>query len=164
MKKYLSILVLAVFAIQANAQSNSFQTLKDTFKAGDDVYAVSVNGLLCRTILRMAGEHEFREAITDIKNIRVIVIPMVEFKKRNLSVPGFKKILKEDAFQELATVRDSGDDVSVFLQEGKNKDRYFFLIDEGDEVVGVEMKGTVDMNMIYQMMKEDGKDKTTGSR
>jgi hypothetical protein len=164
MKKYLTILVLAVFVTQASAQSNSYQTLKDTFKEGDDVYAVSVNGMLCRTILRMAGEHEFREAITDIKNIRVIVIPMVEFKKRNLSVPGFKKILKEDAFQELANVRDHGDDVSVFFQEGKNNDRYFFLIDEGDEVVGVELKGTVDMNVIYAMMKEETKNKTAGSR
>jgi hypothetical protein len=165
MKKPLFLLGFALFlAASAFAQSDSYQTLKDTFKKGDDVYSVSVNGMLCRTILRMAGEHEFRDAITDVKNIRVIVIPMTEFKRRDLSVAGFKKILKGDAFQELATVRDSGDDVSIFLQEGsKNRDRYFFLIDEGDEVVGVEIKGTVDMNVIYAMMKEESGVKVMGS-
>ena len=99
MKKYLLLLVLTVFVAQATAQSDSFQTLKDTFKKGDEVVSVSVNGMLCRTILRMAGEHEFRNAITDVKNIRVIVIPMTEFKRKNLSVTGFKKILKEDLFR-----------------------------------------------------------------
>ena len=157
MKKYLLLLVLTVFVAQATAQSDSFQTLKDTFKKGDEVVSVSVNGMLCRTILRMAGEHEFRNAITDVKNIRVIVIPMTEFKRKNLSVTGFKKILKEDLFQELATVRDSGDDVSIFLQEGnKNRDRYFILVDEGDEVVCIEIKGTMDMEVIYAMMKKEG--------
>jgi Domain of unknown function (DUF4252) len=157
MKKPLILLAFVIFAGQAFAQSDSYQTLKDTFKKGDDVYSVSVSGMLCRTILRMAGEHEFRDAITDVKNIRVIVIPGTEFKRRGLSVAGFKKILKDDSFQELATVRDNGDDVSIFLQEGsKNRDRYFILVDEGDEVVGVEIKGTMDMNVIYAMMKEEG--------
>ena len=164
MKKLLSLLAFALFiAFSATAQSNSYQTLKDTFKDGDDVVAVSVNGMLCRTVLRMAGEREFSEAITDIKNIRVIVIPMTEFRKKNLSVTGFKKILQEDSFQELATVRDSGDDVGIFLQENnQSRDRYFFLIDEGDEVIGVEMKGTVDMNVVYKLMNEDKDKKSAG--
>lgn len=166
MKKTLLLIGFALFlSVSATAQSDSFQTLKNTFKHGDEVYSVSVNGLLCRTILRMAGEHEFRDAITDVKNIRVIVIPMKEFRRKDLSVVGFKKILKEDSFQELATVRDSGDDVTVFLQENnKERDRYFFLIDEGDEVIAVELKGSVDMNVIYEMMKEETGVKTAGSR
>jgi hypothetical protein len=156
MKKYLTILVLAVFVAQGIAQSDSYQTLKDTFKGGDDVFSISVNGMLCRTALRLADEHEFCDAITDIKNIRVIVIPSTEFRRKDLSVTGFKKILKEDSFTELATVRDSGDDVSIFLQENsKNRDRYFFLIDEGDEVIALEMKGSLDMNVIYELMKKE---------
>jgi hypothetical protein len=166
MKKPLFLLVFALFmAISAKAQSDSYQTLKDTFKGGDDVFSISVNGMLCRTALRLADEHEFCDAITDIKNIRVIVIPTTEFRRKDLSVAGFKKILKEDSFSELATVRDSGDDVYVFLQEnGKNDDRYFFLIDEGDEVIGVEMKGSVNMNAIYKLMKDEAGVKTTGNR
>ena len=54
-------------------------------------------------------------------------------------------------------MRDSGDDVSIFLQEGnKNRDRYFILVDEGDEVVCIEIKGTMDMEVIYAMMKKEG--------
>ena len=166
MKKPLLLLGFALFiAFSTTAQSDSYQTLKDTFKGGDDVVSVSVSGMLCRTVLRLADEHEFCDAITDIKNIRVIVIPATEFRKKELSVAGFKKILKEDSFTELATVRDSGDDVYVFLQEnGKNNDRYFFLIDEGDEVIGVEMKGSVNMNAIYKIMKDEVGVKTTGNR
>jgi len=137
MKKPLFLFGFALFmTISASAQSDSYQTLKDTFKGGDDVFSISVNGMLCRTALRLADEHEFCNAITDIQNIRVIVIPAKEFRRKDLSVGGFKKILKDDSFKELATVRDSGDDVSIFLQENsKNRDRYFFLIDEGDEVI-----------------------------
>lgn len=165
MKKQLILLAFIVFASQTFAQSDSYQTLKDTFKGGDNVFSISVNGMLCRTALRLADEHEFCDAITDIKNIRVIVIPTTEFRRNDLSVAGFKKILKEDSFNELATVRDSGDDVYVFLQEnGKKDDRYFFLIDEGDEVIGVEMKGSVDMNTIYKLMKDEAGVKTTGNR
>lgn len=157
---FLALLLLG--SLSGYSQSNSYLTLKDTFKHGEDVVAVSVNGFLCRTILRMAGEHEFREAITDIDNIRVMVVPMVEFKKKALSVHGFKKILKEDAFQELANFRDSGDAVSVFLQQSKKQDRYFFLIDEGDEVIGLEMSGTLDMNVIYKLMKEEAGSEVSG--
>jgi hypothetical protein len=156
MKKPIILLVFILFAGQAIAQSDSYLTLKDTFKGGDDVFSISVNGMLCRTALRLADEHEFCDAITDIKNIRVIVVPATEFRRKDLSVAGFKKILSEDSFKELATVRDNGDDVSIFLQENsKNRDRYFFLIDEGDEVIALEMKGSLDMNVIYELMKKE---------
>lgn len=156
MRKPFTLLAFALFAaFSASAQSDSFQTLKDTFKDGDDVFSVSVNGLLCRTVLRLADEHEFCNAITDVKNIRVIVIPSNEFRRNDLTVAGFKKILKEDSFKELATVRDNGDDVSIYLQENKNRDRYFFLIDEGDEVIALEMKGSLDMEVIYNLMKDE---------
>ena len=166
MKKYFSLVAISLFiAISTSAQSDSYRTLKDTFKGGDDVFSISVNGALCRTALRLADEHEFCDAITDIKNIRVIVIPVAEFRRKDLSVAGFKKILKEDSFKELATVRDHDDDVCIFLQENNHEhDRYFFLIDDDDEVIAIEMKGDLDMNKIYKLMKDEAGVKTAGNR
>jgi hypothetical protein len=158
MKKHFSLITLVFLATLASAQSDSFLTMKDTFKGGDDVYHFSLSGFLCRTVLAMADEHEFRDAITDIKNIRLIVVPKEHFSAKGLSINGFKKVLKQDAFQELAHFRDHGDLVSVYLQEENNKnrqrDRYFILVEDGDEVVGIEMKGSVDMNVLLNLNKE----------
>ena len=157
MRKHFTIITLTLLFTQANAQSDSYKTIKDTFKGGPDVHAFSVSGFLCRTVLWMADEHEFRDAITDIKSIKFIVVPKEEFSSRSLSIGGFMKILKQDAFQELAHFRDHGDLVTVYLQEnGKNKlrDRYFILVEDNDEIVGIEMKGSVDMNALLKMNKE----------
>lgn len=157
MKRFFTLFVLIVLATQANAQSNSYQTFKDTFKGGEDVHSFSVSGFLARTVLWMADEHEFANAITDIKNIKLVTVPKEEFNARGLSINGFRKVLKEDSFQELAHFRDNGSLVTFFLQEnGKNKlkDRYFILVEEHDEVIGMEMKGSVDMNVLLSMKKE----------
>jgi hypothetical protein len=155
MKRYFALTVLIFLVSFANAQSDSFLTIKDTFQGSEDVHAFSVSGFLCRTVLWMADEHEFRDAITDIKSVKLIVVPKRHFSTQGLSVTGFKKVLKDDAFQELAHFRDNGDNITVFLQEkGKNKDRYFILVEDTDEVVGIEMKGRVDLNVLLNMKKE----------
>ena len=140
----------------AVAQSNSYLTMKDTFKGGNDVHSFSINGFFCRAILNMADEHEFRDAITDIKSVRFMVIPKGEFERRKLSIGGFKKVLRSDSFHELAHFRDRGDQVWLYLQEnGKYHDRYFVLIDQkDDEVVAIEMKGHVDMDKLMSLKKE----------
>ena len=155
MKKYCLVLMLALILNQALSQSDSYRTMKDTFKGGENVYSVSVSGFLCRAVLAIADEHEFRDAISDVRNVRFITVPKSEFASRNLSLAGFRKVLKEDAFQELANFRDKGDHVSFFLQENdKNKNRYFILVDEGDDIVVIEMKGHVDMDKLMKMKRE----------
>jgi uncharacterized protein DUF4252 len=157
MKKYLTLITVVLLAVQATAQSKSYQTFKDTFKDGDDVHSFSVSGFLARTVLWMADEHEFADAITDIKNIKLVVVPKGEFSSRRVSLSGFKEILKTDSFQELAHFRDQGDLVTIYLQEhGKTKlkDRYFILVEDTNEVVAIELKGSVDMNRLINMEKE----------
>jgi hypothetical protein len=157
MKKYFILIALTIVITRSNAQSESYQTIKDTFKGGEDVHAFSVSGFLCRTVLWMADEHEFAEAITDIKNIKLIVVPREEFSTRGLSVNGFKKVLKKDSFQELAHFRDHDDLATIFLQESpksKMRDRYFILVEADEEVVAIEMKGTVDMNALLNLDKD----------
>jgi hypothetical protein len=105
--------------------------------------------------LALADEHEYRAAFTDVKNIKIITVPKSEFERRNLSPDGFKKILREDNFQELAHIRDRGDIVSIYLQENKKaQNRYFILVDEGDDIVALEIKGYVNADLLVKMNRE----------
>lgn len=152
MKKLHIVLALAASITYGSAQSDSYITLKDTFKGGRDVHHFGVSGGFCRMILALADEHEFRNAIMDVRNVKFIVIPKDEFNSRHLSLQGFKKILSQDNFHELANFRDHGDDVTFFIQEtNRNKNRYFILVEENDDVVGIEIKGYVDPDKLVRL-------------
>lgn len=101
----------------------------------------------------MAGEWEFKDAIRDVQHVRIITIPIEEFEARGLSVKGFKKLLKKDSFEELASIRDQGDDVTFYLQSTGKKNRYVVVIQEIDEVVVIEMKGLIDTNFLLDKDK-----------
>ena len=150
MKRASLFLTLSVLLISTSAfsQSNSYQTLKDNFMGRPDVHSFSVNGFFCRMILGMTDEWEFKEAIKDVQHVRIITIPVEEFEARGLSVNGFKKLLKKDSFEELASVRDHGDDITFYLQATGNKNRYMIVVQEPDEVVVIEMKGSIDANLL----------------
>ncbi|MEQ1586797.1 MAG: DUF4252 domain-containing protein [Cyclobacteriaceae bacterium] len=147
--KAIRILILLLVAGTTHAQSKSYQTLKDNFNDQPDVHSFSVSGWMGRVILNLAGEFEFKEAIKDLKHVRVITIPRSEFKALNLTIKGFKSVLKQDSFQELAFIRDNGEEVSIYLKEGNNnKNHYFVLVEEEQEVVAIEMKGYIDLQQL----------------
>ena len=154
--KRISLLVALSALLTATStfgQSNSFQTLKNNFIDQPDVHSFNVNGFFCRMVLGMAGEWDFKEAINDVDQIRLITIPTEEFKALGLSVNGFKKLLKKDSFEELASIRDNGDDVNFYLQSTGKKNKYMILIQEPDEVVVIEMKGDIDINLLMEKDK-----------
>ena len=81
------------------------------------MHSFSLSGWMGRMVLNMAGEYEFKEAIKDLKHVTIDYHPVVRnFQSRNVSVNGFKKVLKQDSFEELAFIRDDGEEVSVYLQ------------------------------------------------
>lgn len=142
--------ILLLSALTASAQSESFNTLRGKFRGQPDVVCFSASGLLARTALAIAGEHDYKKAIRHIKNFRLVTIPKEAFAHANVTVNGFKNILIKDSFVELTTIRDHGDDVSLYVQEGKKKkhDKYFILIDDDNEVIGIEIKGYIDPNVL----------------
>jgi hypothetical protein len=151
MKSLSTCIILSfVCVVTASAQSDSFQTLKEKFSGRNDVFCFGASGFLARTVLWMAGEHEFNDAVRDIHDIRLIIIPTSAFHARKVSIAGFKKVLRKDSFEELTRVRDHGDDVSVYLKEAPNRDnRYMVLVEDSDNVVVVEFRGYVDPNVIF---------------
>ncbi|MFN7749243.1 MAG: DUF4252 domain-containing protein [Cyclobacteriaceae bacterium] len=148
MKKLIFLLIAVSFSVASQAQSDSYQALRNHFFYKPDVHAFSMSGLLCRMAVgfMVPEESVLRQAMRDIKHIRFMVIPKEEFTRQQLSVKGFRQVLQKDGFEMLAHVRDNGDDVSFLLrEEGKDKKkRYFVLIEESDEVVAIEMKGFID--------------------
>ncbi len=153
MKKVSFLFALILTTSLAFGQSNSYQTLRDNFIGQPDVNSFAVSGFFCRMVLGIAGEWEFKDAIKDIQHLRIITIPAEEFKAKGLSVNGYKKLLKKDAFEELASVRDNGDDITFYLQSNGHKNRYMVLIQEPDEVVVIEMKGYIDANLLLEANK-----------
>lgn len=153
MKKIILFTFIALMFASAStfAQSKSFVTLKDKFAGEDDVHHFAVSGFFARSILWMADEHEFYKAIEDVQTIRLIVIPRDAFQAQDVTVNGFKKVLLSDGFEELARVKDSGDDVTIFHQaSAKKKDRYFMLVEDDNEIVGIEIKGYIDPKFILE--------------
>lgn len=143
------IVVLMLVSASLFAQSNSYQALKDKFGDQPDVESFSCGGWLGRLVFKIADEPELSKAIQDLNHIRIISIPTEEFKNQQLTITGFKKVLRNDSFQELAIVRDNGEEVSIYLREGKNnRNRYFVLVEEADEVVAIELSGYIDPAML----------------
>lgn len=157
MKKKLTILLVVAMATFASAQSDSYETFRDTFKGGRDVFSFSVRGWLARAVLSFTDEYEFRDAISNIKTIKLTVVPRQRFREKGLSLKDFKKILKDDSFEELAHVRDHGDNVTIYIQEDSKRKRnnlYFILVEESDEVVALEMRGFVSEETLARLKKE----------
>ncbi len=150
MKSILGVLLILLITVgSVSAQSNSYQILKENFNGQPDVHSFSVSGWVGRVILNMAGEYEFRDAIKELKHVRFITIPRAEFEARKLTVKGFKNVLKQDSFQELAFIRDNGEEVSIYLKEGNNhKNHYFVLVEDEQEVVAIELKGYIDLEQL----------------
>lgn len=153
MKSTFITLALLIIFSASFAQSKSFQILKEKFSGTENVFSIRTSGFMARTVLRMAGEREYNSAIRDIYNVRLIVIPKSAFRKKNVTLEGFRKITREDGFEELAHVRDHGDDITILIQspsQKKSDNRYLLLVEENDEVVVIEVRGYIDPELMFK--------------
>jgi hypothetical protein len=132
------------------AQSDTFQTLRNKFGGRENVYSFAASGFLARTVLWVAGEHDYRDAIKSIKTFRFITIPKSAFAEQKVSIKGLKKLILKDSFDELVSVKDHGDNVTVYIQEDpKQKNNlYFLLVDDGNEVIAIEIRGYIDPSVL----------------
>jgi hypothetical protein len=146
MRTSLLFLLLIICSLTASAQSESFATLRNKFRGKPDVVYISTSGLFARAALMIAGERDFKRSIRHIRNFRLVTIPKNAFTEEAVTVNGFRHVLKNDSYVEMTAIRDHGDDVWFYLQEGKNKkqNKYFILIDDDNDVIGIELKGYLD--------------------
>lgn len=153
MKKTFAFVVLfTIVATAGHSQSKSYRILREKFQGTPNVFAFSTSGFLARTVLWMAGENEFLDAIEDVRKVRVSVIPQSAFKANDVSVAGFKKLAKKDGFEELAHVKEGGDDLTLLIQspESKKENRYLLIADGDEETVIMEITGYVDPEILLK--------------
>ncbi|MBL0742583.1 DUF4252 domain-containing protein [Chryseolinea lacunae] len=146
-----SFLLVTVLSATAVAQSKSFISFKEKFIGLEDVHHLSLNGFFARTIFKMVAEDDLNHAVKAIKNIRLVTVPKAAFQKQNVSVPGFKNVLHGDAFEELAHVKENGDDITLYMQSTqKNDNRYMVLVEEEYVVTLIEFRGKVDPDFLIK--------------
>jgi hypothetical protein len=152
MKKIIASLLLIAIVAGAHGQSKSYRILREKFQGNPNVFSFSTSGFLARTALWMAGEHDYTEAVKDVQKVRLTVVPESAFKANRVTLGGFKKIAKKDGFEELARVKDHGDDVTLLLQSpsGKKANRYLLLVDSNSEIVIIEITGYVDPSILLK--------------
>lgn len=150
MKHTLAVLILVAVVFQAQGQSETYRTIHSKFKGGDDVVSFGASGFLARTVLWIAGEHDFRDAIEDIRSFRFITIPKPAFAEQRVTVDGMHKLIINNYFSELARVNDHGDEVSIYLQTNKKKkdNRYLIVVEEDRDVVVLEILGNIDLDKL----------------
>ena len=157
--KILKIFVITVVVFAAApsfSQSMSFEKLYDRFSGTEEVNCFSVNGFLCRAGLWVAGEHEFKDAIEKVNSLRLISIPTSNFAAQGLSVKGFKKILSEDDFESLASIREENSRIEIYLQQSNNpKNRYLVLVEESNLLTAIEIRGYIDVDKLRKLAFEN---------
>jgi len=151
------VIAIVVFAVTpVFGQSVSFEKLYDRFNGTHNVNCFSVSGFLCRAGLWVAGEHEFKDAIEKVKSLRLISIPTSNFFSQGLSVKGFKKFLRDDNFESLASITEKNSQIEIYLQQTDNpKNRYFVLVEESNVLTAIEIRGYIDMDKLRKLAFEN---------
>lgn len=151
MKTFIASVILTGLISTSLAQSNSFTTFREKFIGEDDVHHFSINGFFARTILRLATEDEWNKAVKEVKTIRMVTVPKAAFEKQKVSVAGFRRELKKDAFEELACAKKHNENITLYIQSTlKHDNRYMVLIDEPYVVTLVEFRGKVDPDVLLK--------------
>jgi hypothetical protein len=147
MKKFLFLLLLACLANLSHAQSQSYRMLRDQFEDSPEVKSYRLSGLMCKIIVNIVEDDDERltAALKEVKKVRLMTIPKQEFAAHQVTVNGFKSRLEKDNFELLADFNKGDESIAFYHRvEKKNKNRYSVIIDEGDKVLAIEMKGYID--------------------
>jgi hypothetical protein len=140
--KSIFALVFTIASLATFAQSESFLTFKESLDDAENIVSLKVDGFVLKTALWLSGDSDFKEEFHNVHSVRFIVVPKEELNKRKLKVSGFKRVLRNDHFEEMVSASEDGDHITVYMQErGKNKNLYFVLIEGKDEIAAIEIKG-----------------------
>jgi len=137
----------------AFAQSNSYESLRDNFKGGEDVVSMSIGGFLLKTTLWIIENEEadetWMEGIKEINHLRFINIPKAEFANRGLKLNSFRKYVIKDGFEQLLVVKEESEEVQIYVQESaKKRNRYLIIAEEDNEVTVFEFTGYIDIEKL----------------
>ena len=158
MKNFI-VIALLVMPTLTFAQSESFLSLKENFEGGENVVHVSISGFLMRTAIWIMDEDDsWIDATESVRSLRFMNIPKSEFDSRGLKLNSFRKFVMKDNFQQLLTVKENGDWVEFYMQEGeknKNRNRYLVIAEAKNEVSIFEITGYIDLEKLAERNKKE---------
>jgi hypothetical protein len=162
MKTFIAgIILLLAIATTGFSQSDSFIALREKFAYHQDAYSFTTSAFLGGALFWLAGEHEFYDAIKQIKRISLISIPKDAFRNENVSIAGFKKVVRQDSFQELAHIKDNGDLITFYMKStGSKNNRYMILVEDSENLIAIELTGYIDPEFLLKCESHSYKEKS----
>ena len=167
MKKLVLTIVLGLFAVSANAQSDAnTSAMSDYFKKYiDDASFMHLNfsGKMFQMIANIelddpAEQKLIQESLGKISRVQVL--------GKDKDVDGKKmyaeamKAIKGNDFEELMSLREDGKDIRFMIKEKNNKINELFMVMGGENEFGLlSIVGDgIDLNALYKLSKSIGMD------
>ena len=162
MKTFSAGVILSLFLVTTGfSQSDSFIALKEKFAYHQDAYSFSTSAFWGGALVWLAGEHEFYDAIKQIKQISLISVPKAAFRYEEVTVAGFKKVVRQDSFQELAHMKENGDVITFYMKStGSKNNRYMILVEDSDNLIAIELTGYIDPEFLLKCESHSYKEKS----
>ena len=162
MKTFCAGVVLSlVMVTTAFSQSDSFIALKEKFAYHPDAYSFSTSAFWGGALVWLAGEHEFYDAIKQVKRISFISVPKDAFKYEDVTVAGFKKVVRRDSFQELARMKENGDVITFYMKSTESRNnRYMILVEDSENLIAIELTGYIDPEFLLKCESHSSTEKS----
>lgn len=163
MKKLVLTMVLGLFALSANAQSDAISKYFDKYV--DDVSFMHLNfsGKMFQMIAKLEFEDEaeqkmVQESLGKIKRVQVLAKEK-DVDGRKMYADALKAI-KGNEFEELMSLREDDKDIRFMIKEKNNKINELFMVMGGEDEFGLlSIVGDgIDLNALYKLSKSIGMD------
>lgn len=156
MKKFL-ILIFALSFVACNNETNAWETFKHKY-AGQGT-TIRVNGLM-KLALGMyidEADPEMQKAMDLLKKMKGVEINIMDDDQSHFSqeeVLNLVHKLNKSAYEPLINIRHGSDLINLWAKGNKNTfSDPLALINTGDEVIMVEMKGTLTTSDIQMLTR-----------
>lgn len=161
MKKLVLTMVMAVFALSANAQDDAISKYFRKYVSDTSFTHINFSGKMFQMISKLemdnADEQKMiEESLGKIKRVQVL--------GKERGVDGRKmyneaiKLVEGKDFEELMSVRDDDKDIRFLIKEKNNRIDELFMVMGGNNEFGLlSIVGDgIDLNALYQLSKKIG--------
>lgn len=149
--KKIALILLLILPGLVQAQSKVMRDLADDFPESR-VIMIYHSSL---TMLNMEDDPDFARMIYDIEKIKVLIIDK-EDQEEGYSeevLPSLKADLVERNFEELMIVKSKEYDIGVYILEDDDEiEGFFFVMDETDSLVAIDLLGSMPVGDISQLI------------
>lgn len=161
MKKLVLTMVMAVFALGANAQDDAISKYFAKYTNDTTFMNINISGKMFQMISRLEVEDPqekqmMEESLGKIKRVQVL--------GKDKGVDGRKmyseaiQLVEGKGFEELMSVRDDDKDIRFMIKESNNKIDELFMVMGGTKEFGMlSIVGDgIDLNALYKLSKNIG--------